>query len=87
MGCSILVRLGIQLLVHLNIFINRISTQIANSGAEKNAISNETLSSLSAGVSAFIKDYNGNRFSESYTFFNINFYLEIEFRQSLIIFS
>ena len=45
-----------------------ISTQIANSGAEINAISNETLSSLSAGVSAFIKDYNGNRFSESYTF-------------------
>jgi len=47
-----------------------ISNQIANSGTEGNAISKETLSSLSSGVNAFIKDYSGNRFSESYTFFN-----------------
>lgn len=47
-----------------------ISNQITNSATEENAISKETLSSLSTGVNSFIKDYNGNRFSESYTFFN-----------------
>jgi len=47
-----------------------ISNQISSSGEKENAISNETLTSLASGVNGFIKDYNGNKFSESYTFFN-----------------
>lgn len=47
-----------------------ISNQIATSSSDSNMLSKETISALSSGVNAFIKDYNGNKFSESYTFFN-----------------
>ena len=47
-----------------------ISNEIASAGTDENALSKETISSLASGVSGFIKDYNQNRFSESYTFFN-----------------
>lgn len=47
-----------------------ISNEIAASGAGENAISKETLSSLSSEINTFVKDYNSNQFTDSYTFYN-----------------
>lgn len=47
-----------------------IAKAIAASGAESNVISKESLTSISSELDTFIKDYNNNHFSESYTFFN-----------------
>ena len=47
-----------------------ISNEIASAGTDENVLSKETISSLASGVNGFVRDYNQNRFSESYTFFN-----------------
>lgn len=50
--------------------VGSISEEILASGAEGNALSSETLSTISMEINTFIKDYNANRFTDSYTFFN-----------------
>ena len=47
-----------------------ISKAIASSGNTSDALSKESLSSISQSLDAFVKDYNANRFSEIYTFYN-----------------
>lgn len=53
-----------------------IAKKISASGTEAGMLSPETLESVSIGINTFATDYNPNRFSESYTFFN-NLYTEI----------
>lgn len=50
--------------------VGNISKEIAASGDESNALSKDSLSSISLELDSFVKDYNNNHFSESYTFFN-----------------
>lgn len=47
-----------------------ISKAIATSGKNSDAISKESLSAISQNLDTFVKDYDSNRFSESYTFYN-----------------
>lgn len=47
-----------------------ISNEISLSATKADSISREAIGALSSGISAFKKDYNNNRFSESYTFLN-----------------
>ena len=47
-----------------------ISNAITTSGSNSNAISKESLNSISTELDAFIKNYDANHFSESYTFLN-----------------
>ncbi len=47
-----------------------ISEEISASGTEENALSSETISTISMEINTFIKEYNANRFTDSYTFFN-----------------
>lgn len=47
-----------------------IAKYISSSGTESNAISKDSLESIALELNTFSKDYNENRFSESYTFFN-----------------
>lgn len=47
-----------------------ISKEINKSGNDSDAISKESLSAISLELDSFMKDYNTNYFSESYTFFN-----------------
>ena len=47
-----------------------ISNAITTSGNNSNVISKENLSSVSSELDAFIKNYDANHFSESYTFLN-----------------
>lgn len=47
-----------------------VSKAIASSSGESDAISKESLSSISLALDTFISDYDENQFSESYTFFN-----------------
>lgn len=47
-----------------------ISSEINKAGEESDAISKESLSAISLELDTFVKDYNTNHFSESYTFFN-----------------
>lgn len=44
--------------------------EIAKAGSDSDSISKESLASISLELDSFIKDYDANRFSESYTFFN-----------------
>ena len=47
-----------------------ISKAIAASGDGLDALSKESLSAISLSLDTFVKDYNENHFSESYTFYN-----------------
>ena len=47
-----------------------ISEEISASGTQKDALSTETISAISSEINTFVKDYNGNQFTESYTFYN-----------------
>lgn len=47
-----------------------ISKAIANSGSSTDGISKENLSAISSELDTFMKDYDANHFSESYTFLN-----------------
>lgn len=47
-----------------------ISKEISSSGTNGENISKESLSEISQELNTFIKDYDGNQFSECYTFFN-----------------
>lgn len=57
-----------------------ISKEIANAGKNNDAMSKEGLASLSLEIDGFIKDYNSNHFSETYTFLNN---LKTEIAQSI----
>ena len=57
-----------------------ISKAIANSGSSTDWISKESLSSISSELDTFMKDYDANHFSESYTFLNN---LKTEIAQSI----
>lgn len=50
--------------------VGTISKEISASGTEENALSKDTLSAVSSEISTFVKDYNPNQFTDSYTFFN-----------------
>lgn len=47
-----------------------ISKEIEKVGSDSDALSKESLASISLELDTFVKDYNTNRFSESYAFFN-----------------
>ena len=47
-----------------------VSKEIAASGNLLNSISKESLSTISLELDSFVKNYNANQFSESYTFLN-----------------
>ena len=47
-----------------------ISKEIEQSGNDSDAISKENLSTISLELDTFVKDYDTNRFSDSYTFLN-----------------
>ena len=47
-----------------------ISKEINKAGNEADAISKESLNAISLELDTFVKDYNSNQFSETYTFFN-----------------
>ena len=47
-----------------------IANAISDSSKKSNAISKDSLISISQSLDTFVKDYNGNRFSDSYTFYN-----------------
>ncbi|MBQ3558310.1 MAG: hypothetical protein IJA07_02195 [Agathobacter sp.] len=47
-----------------------ISKAIKNSGSDSEAISKESLSTISLELDAFTKGYNSNQFSQCYTFYN-----------------
>lgn len=47
-----------------------VSKAIKNSGNKSSALSKETLAAMSLELDSFTKDYNPNKFSQSYTFFN-----------------
>ncbi|MBQ2902161.1 MAG: hypothetical protein IJE49_09980 [Agathobacter sp.] len=47
-----------------------ISKAIKNAGKESNAISKESLATISMELDAFTKAYNSNQFSQCYTFYN-----------------
>lgn len=47
-----------------------IAKKISASGSESNALSLDTLASISTEINTFVSDYNPNQFSECYTFFN-----------------
>lgn len=57
-----------------------ISKEIANAGNNSDVISKESLSALSLEIDGFVKDYNSNHFSETYTFLNN---LKTEIAQSI----
>lgn len=48
----------------------KISKQIEASATNTNALSSDTLSSISSEIDSFISDYNSSKFSESYKFYN-----------------
>lgn len=47
-----------------------VSDAIAASGNQSNSISKESLSTISLELDSFVKNYNANQFSDSYTFLN-----------------
>ncbi len=47
-----------------------ISGEIAASGTGAEALSSETLAAISNEIDTFVNDYNSNRFTSSYTFYN-----------------
>lgn len=57
-----------------------ISKEIENVAKNTDAISKESLSALSLEIDGFVKDYNANHFSQSYTFLNN---LKTEIAQSI----
>ncbi len=50
--------------------VGNISNEITEASTVSNSLSSETLTSISGEINTFVNDYDSNRFSESYTFYN-----------------